>query len=74
MTETRVNLVDGGFPAGGSMTVSHLGLRKGGGANLIFGNSIVRADTAAAARAMGKGCPMGVDGFGTVAVALNIDI
>ena len=62
--ETRANVVDGRKPAGQSVNVSHLGLRQGGGANPIFGYSIVRADMAEVACAMAQGCQLGVDGFG----------
>lgn len=62
-------LVVPGAPVGMSKTVSGSGVADGGGANPVSGYSVVKADDLAAATKMAKGCPMVVDGTGTVEVA-----
>ena len=62
-------LVQPGAPVGMSMTVSGTGVADGGGANPISGYSVVDAADMEAAIAMAKGCPMVVDGSGSVEVA-----
>ena len=61
-------LLDGGGPAGTSMTVSKSGLSGDGGANPLSGFTIVEAADQAAACEMAKGCPMVQDGSGSVEV------
>ncbi|WP_299372567.1 YciI family protein [uncultured Tateyamaria sp.] len=67
-------VVNGGNPVGKSMTVTAGGVADNGGANPISGYTIVRADTAEAACAMAKGCPMVADGSGSVEVAPIIEM
>lgn len=62
-------LVQPGAPVGMSMTVSGTGVADGGGANPISGYSVVDAADMEAAIVMAKGCPMVVDGSGSVEVA-----
>ena len=62
-------VVDGGGPAGMSKTVSHSGIADNGGANPVSGLTIVEAADQQAACDMAKGCPMVVDGSGSVEVA-----
>ena len=63
------HVVDGGGPAGKSTTVSHAGIVEDGGANPLSGLTIVEAADKAAAVDMARGCPMVVDGSGSVEVA-----
>lgn len=67
-------VVNGGNPVGQSMTVTSAGVSGNGGANPVSGFTVVRADTADAACAMAAGCPMVVDGSGSVEVALVIEM
>ena len=62
-------VVDGGGPAGMSKTVSGAGVADNGGANPVSGLTIVEATDQDAACEMAKGCPMVVDGSGSVEVA-----
>ena len=62
-------VVNGGAPVGVSSTVSGDGVADDGGANPASGFSIVEAADQAAACEMAKGCPMVVDGSGSVEVA-----
>ena len=62
-------VVDGGNPVMQSMTVSKDGVVDNGGANPLSGYTIVSADSYDAACEMAKGCPMVVDGSGSVEVA-----
>ena len=62
-------VVDGGGPAGMSKTVSAEGVADNGGANPVSGLTIVEAADQDAACEMAKGCPMVVDGNGSVEVA-----
>lgn len=62
-------VLDGGGPAGMSKTVSASGVADDGGANPVSGLTIVEAPDQAAACEMAKGCPMVVDGNGSVEVA-----
>jgi hypothetical protein len=67
-------VVDGGAPVGASMTVTADGVSEGGGANPTSGYTIVEVADAEAACEMAKGCPMVVDGSGSVEVAGLIDM
>lgn len=67
-------IVDGGGPAGMSATVSADGVADNGGANPVSGLTIVTAADRDAACEMAKGCPMVVDGSGSVEVAEIIDM
>jgi len=58
-----------GAPVGMSKTVSASGVADDGGANPISGYTVVKADSMDAATEMAKGCPMVVDGTGSVEVA-----
>lgn len=58
-----------GAPVGMSKTVSSAGVEDHGGANPISGYTVVRAATIDAACDMAKGCPMVVDGTGSIEVA-----
>lgn len=62
-------LVQPGAPVGLSKTVSSDGVADDGGANPLSGYSVVSAADIAAAAEMAKGCPMVVDGSGSVEVA-----
>ena len=62
-------VVEGGNPAGQSMTVANGSVSEDGGANPISGFSIVQAAGYPEACEMAKGCPMVVDGSGSVEVA-----
>ncbi|MFD3191607.1 hypothetical protein ACFMPD_15210 [Sedimentitalea sp. HM32M-2] len=62
-------LVQPGAPVGLSKTVSAAGVAEDGGANPLSGYSVVSAADIAAATEMAKGCPMVVDGSGSVEVA-----
>ncbi|MEC9342974.1 MAG: hypothetical protein VYD64_03920 [Pseudomonadota bacterium] len=62
-------VVDGGAPVGMSKTVTASGVRDDGGANPLSGYTIVETTDINAAVAMAKGCPMVVDGSGSVEVA-----
>jgi hypothetical protein len=59
----------GGGPAGRSMTVSQSGVAGDGGANPVSGLTIIEAADQNTACEMAKGCPMVVDGSGSVEVA-----
>ena len=65
-------VVDGGNPAGPSMTVGSSGVTEGGGANPMSGYSLVEADNMEAAIEMAKGCPAAIDGTVEVAEAMEI--
>ena len=62
-------VLDGGGPAGPSKTVSPKGVSDDGGANPISGFTLIEAADIAAASEMAKGCPMVVDGSGSVEIA-----
>ena len=62
-------LVNGGAPVGMSRTVDAKGTSDGGGSNPLSGYTVVKADDIDAACEMAKGCPMVVDGSGSVEVA-----
>ena len=52
-----------------SSTVSSGGIEENGGANPLSGFTVVEAADQAAACEMARGCPMVVDGSGSVEVA-----
>lgn len=62
-------VVDGGNPVMQSYTVSSDGVSHDGGANPASGYTIVQAESHDAACEMAKGCPMVLDGSGSVEVA-----
>ena len=62
-------VVDAGNPVGRSRTVTKDGVSGNGGANPISGYSVVEAADQDAACEMARGCPMVVDGSGSVEVA-----
>ncbi|WIY26706.1 YciI family protein [Parasedimentitalea psychrophila] len=62
-------LIVPGAPVGMSKTVSASGIADDGGANPLAGYSVVEAASIDAASEMAKGCPMVVDGDGSVEVA-----
>ncbi|PCJ07186.1 MAG: hypothetical protein COB16_11960 [Rhodobacteraceae bacterium] len=62
-------LIVPGAPVGMSKTVSNGGIADDGGANPLAGYSVVEAADVSAASEMAKGCPMVVDGNGSVEVA-----
>ncbi len=68
------SLVIPGAPVGMSKTVSASGVSDDGGANPISGYSVVEAADLGAATEMAKGCPMVVDGSGSVEVAEVIEM
>lgn len=67
-------VVDGGAPVGQSSTVGKDGITQDGGANPLSGYTVVEAPDQAAACEMARGCPMVVDGSGSVEVAPIIDM
>ena len=67
-------VVDGGNPLGMSKTVSAKGVVNDGGANPVSGVSFVQAADIDAACVLAKGCPMVVDGTGSVEVAECMDM
>ena len=67
-------LVHGGGPAGKSHTVTKSGVAEDGGANPISGLTIVSAADYAEACEMAKGCPLVLDGSGSVEVAEMIEM
>ncbi|MBO9413169.1 MULTISPECIES: YciI family protein [unclassified Ruegeria] len=58
-----------GNPVGQSYTVSSNGVVDNGGANPASGFTVIKADSMDAATEMAKGCPMVVNGSGSVEVA-----
>ena len=62
-------VLDGGGPCGPSNTVSTSGVAEDGGANPLSGLTQVEAADMDTALEMAKGCPMVVDGSGSVEVA-----
>lgn len=62
-------VVDAGAPVGKSKTVGKSGIADNGGANPLTGYTVVSAETIEEACEMAKGCPMVVDGSGSVEVA-----
>ncbi|SMO68769.1 YciI family protein [Ruegeria faecimaris] len=58
-----------GNPVGQSYTVSSGGVVDNGGANPVSGFTVIKADSIDAANEMAKGCPMVVNGSGSVEVA-----
>lgn len=66
------DLVDGGNPAGASMTVSASGVEEGGGPNPISGYSLVNVPDMAAAIEIAKSCPIVEHGSVEVAEALEM--
>jgi hypothetical protein len=62
-------VVNPGAPVGMSKTVGSKGVTDNGGANPLSGFTVVKADSIEAACEMAKGCPMVVDGSGSVEVA-----
>ena len=67
-------LVDGGAPVGKSHTVTAEGHSEDGGANPASGYTVVEAADHHAACDLAKGCPMVVDGSGSVEVAPLIEM
>ncbi len=67
-------IVNPGAPVGMSMTVNANGMAEGGGTNPISGFTVVKADDINAACEMAKGCPLVVDGSGSVEVAPIVDM
>ena len=62
-------LIVPGGPVGLSKTVAKSGVDDNGGSNPLSGYSVVEAADIGAASEMAKGCPMVVDGDGSVEVA-----
>ncbi|EEX09339.1 conserved hypothetical protein [Ruegeria lacuscaerulensis ITI-1157] len=58
-----------GNPVGQSHTVSADGVADNGGPNPASGFTVIKADSIEAATEMAKGCPMVVNGSGSVEVA-----
>lgn len=67
-------LVQPGNPVGLSKTVSAQGVADDGGANPLSGYSVVEAADIDAACQMARGCPMVVDGSGSVEIAEIIEM
>jgi hypothetical protein len=67
-------VVQPGAPVGMSKTVSNAGVADDGGANPVSGYSVVNAASMDAAVTMAKGCPMVVDGSGSVEIAELIEM
>ncbi|MDW4498155.1 hypothetical protein R5H30_09205 [Sulfitobacter sp. D35] len=62
-------VVNPGNPVGMSKTVDSTGVRDDGGANPVSGFTVVRAENIDGALEMSRGCPMVVDGSGSIEVA-----
>ncbi|MGR3631732.1 MAG: YciI family protein [Limimaricola soesokkakensis] len=73
MDGIRDNIVDEGAPAGKSHTVSQSGVTHDGGANPVYGYTLITAPDIDAAIAMAKDCPMVADG-GSVEVCEAIQM
>lgn len=58
-----------GNPVGMSITVSSEGVADNGGANPVSGYSVIAAPDIQAAAGYAKGCPMVVDGSGSIEIA-----
>lgn len=67
-------LSNGGGPCGQSKTVSPGGIADDGGANPLSGFTLVTAASHEAACEIAKGCPMVVDGSGSVEVCELLDM
>lgn len=67
-------IVQPGAPVGLSKTVSGSGVADDGGANPVSGYSVVSATNMDAAVTMAKGCPMVVDGSGSVEIAELVEM
>jgi hypothetical protein len=63
-----------GNPVGQSKTVTAEGIADHGGSNPMSGYTVVEAETLAEAAALAKGCPMVLNGSGSVEVAEIIEI
>lgn len=63
-----------GAPVGMSSTVSASGVENGAASSPVTGYTVVSADNMDGATTMAKGCPMVVDGTGTVEVAEVIEM
>ena len=74
MGANQESFVDAGAPVGRSSTVSASGVEDNGGANPVSGYSLVAAADLKAALELAKGCPMVVDGSGTVEVAPIVEM
>jgi len=74
MGELGDALIDGGNPAGPSMTLTAGGSSEGGGANPVSGYSLVQADSMEHAMELGKSCPMldAADGSIEIAEAMEM--
>ena len=68
------SLVDGGNPAGASMTLTAQGVQEGGGSNPVSGYTIVQADSMEAALALGKDCPIFLADGASIEVAEALDM
>ena len=66
--------VDMGNPVGLSKTVSADGIANNGGTNPLAGFSFIEANSEDEACQMAKGCPMVIDGTGSVEVAPILDM
>ena len=67
-------VVDGGNPVGMSKTVSAKETVDNGGANPTTGYTVVKAASIEAACKLAKGCPMVVNGTGSVEVAPIVEM
>ena len=67
-------VVNPGNPVGQSKTVTATVVTDDGGANPVSGYSVVRAADMDGAIALAKGCPMVVDGSGSIEVAEIIEM
>ena len=68
------NLVDGGNPAGPSMTLTANGAQDGGGANPVSGYSLVQADSMEQAMELGKDCPIFLADGASIEIAEAMDM
>ena len=68
------NLVDGGNPAGPSMTLTTSGAQEGGGANPVSGYSLVQADSMDHAMELGKDCPIFLTDGASIEIAEAMDM
>lgn len=67
-------LLDGGNPAGASMTLTASGVTEGGGSNPVSGYTLVQAASMQDAIELGRGCPILNDAQGSIEIAEALDM
>ena len=67
-------LLDGGNPAGASMTLTASGVTEGGGSNPVSGYTLVQAASMQDAIELGRGFPILNDAQGSIEIAEALDM